>query len=64
VSTKIQERVLKLSERVSILLEMGVRPDLPWVVLPAIVLFPKGSAGPFFDATLAWLRFGITLRIE
>ena len=68
--TKIAEKVLKIGAHHSIIFEFAFSP-WNWVVWPALIYFPPGSPGRLGcadtdckDWTFAWLRFGVTYRIQ
>ena len=68
--SSVAEKVLRLGRRASIILEFAVGP-FHWYLVPSAIYFPPdspwrlgGSSSRCHDFTLAWLRFGITLRFE
>lgn len=68
--SKVAEKVLLLTPRASIILEFAFSP-FHWVIWPALIYFPPkapdrlgGCSVDCDDWTFAWLRFGITLRIQ
>lgn len=61
--SKIQERVYWITPNWSIIFQMNIRNSLS-VVFPTLIIFPRGSEGPYLDLTFTWLRFGITFRRE
>ncbi len=67
--SKIAEKVVRVGKHASIILEFAVGP-FHWIILPSLIYFPPyspdrlGGSPLCHDITLAWLRFGITLRIE
>jgi|HubBroStandDraft_3_1064219.scaffolds.fasta_scaffold11177_6 hypothetical protein len=67
MSTKIAERILWLAPRHSLIFELSMRSS-PFYLAPTVLLSPRGRSlhGDYrtWDFTLAWLRFGITLRRE
>ncbi len=67
--SRVAEKVLKVGRRCSIVLEFAFSP-FHWVIWPALVYFPPhapdrlGGAPNCHDWTFAWLRFGITFRVD
>jgi hypothetical protein len=67
--SKVAEKILKFGSKASLILEFAFGPSA-WVIVPSLIYFPPGSpdgiGGNYkaHDFTLAWLRFGITLRVE